>query len=173
MHPRNAIRFRSLPVPLDSGFGCTWGISYTHSIRFLSSYTGAFLNLHYLTARTQRNELISRLYHKQVVWLYSEKLPQAPVRTRLGSAHQRMSSSERKGAKHMVQDVIERRVVTYPALPTGMTDQQFVDLWLRRYKASSRETYKSAAYRFLFFLEEKRRSWVRSPSICCSTSRRA
>lgn len=73
----------------------------------------------------------------------------------------------------MVQDVIERRVVTYPALPTGMTDQQFVDLWLRRYKASSRETYKSAAYRFLFFLEEKRRSWVRSPSICCSTSRRA
>ncbi len=35
-----------------------------------------------------------------------------------------------------------------------MTDQQFVDLWLRRYKASTRETYKSAAYRFLFFLEE-------------------
>ena len=57
----------------------------------------------------------------------------------------------------MVQDVIERRVVTYPALPTGMTYQQFVDLWLRRYKASTRETYKSAAYRFLFFLEEKRR----------------
>ena len=54
----------------------------------------------------------------------------------------------------MAQDTIEQHVVPYPVLPAGMTDQQFVDLWLRRYKQSTRETYKSAAYRFLFFLEE-------------------
>jgi len=56
----------------------------------------------------------------------------------------------------MEQAMVERRVVLYPVLPAGMTDQQFVDLWLRRYKESTRETYKSAAYRFLFFLEETR-----------------
>jgi len=60
----------------------------------------------------------------------------------------------------MTQDVIEQHIVPYPVLPAGMTDQQFVDLWLRRYKESTRETYKSAAYRFLFFLDETRLNQV-------------